>query len=246
MFFSPLCLSLSLSLPLSSHAFPAPGFLATHIRRHSPSLPLSILSFKEFPCVKGKMWLTYFPPLKSSHHSVSFNHLLMGLTKSLPGWKRDLLLTPMFKHQAWTHRALYFYRVLNCRSPSPFLYSFFFFFFLSFGRHQQMIPWCIVPWAWKNFSYLKTGRPAASYQGPQACQEKHLLFFRPKGKSGHRMGALAVNSLSPGWLCFLDSLVFLDQLICLSGEEKRKQKQINHTSEELSWNPRRISWQWSS
>lgn len=195
---------------------------------------------RNFLVSKAKCDWHIFPLLRAAIAVFHLTISLWGSRKSLPGWKRDLLLTPVFKHQAWTHRALYFYRVLNCHSP-PFLYSFLFFLFLSFGRHQQMIPWCVVPWAWKNFTYLKTGRPAASYQRPQACQEKHLLFFRPEGKNRHIMGAPAVNSPSLGWLCSLGSSVFLDQLICLLGEEKRKQKQISHTSEELSLNPRRIS-----
>lgn len=200
---------------------------------------------RNFLVSKAKCDWHIFPLLRAA---ITVFHLTISLWGSRSHYlgEKETSCSPPCSSTGLGPTELCIFTVLNCRSPSPFLYSFFFFFFLSFGRHQQMIPWCVVPWAWKNFSYLKTGRPAASYLCPQACQEKRLQFFRPEGKSGHRMGALAVNSPSPGRLCFLDSLVFLDQLICLSGEEKRKQKQISHTSEELSWNPRRIFWQWSS
>lgn len=150
MCFPPLCLL----LPLCSHASLAPGFLATHIRRLSPSLPLSILSFKEFPRVKGKVWLTYFPPLKSSHLSVWFNHLLMGLIQSLPGWKRD---PPAYPHtQAPGSNPCSSVFLQTFKLLLYFLFSYFFFL--------------LIPGAWSP-EHPQTGRPAASCLCPLPAKE---------------------------------------------------------------------------
>lgn len=147
-----------------------PWFLATHIQETFSLHFHSHSQFQEFPCVKGKCDWHIFPLLRAAIAVFHLTISLWGSRKSLPGWKRASLLTPCSSTELGPTELCIFYRVSNCLSS--FLYSFLFFLFLSFGRHQQMIPWCVVPWAWKNFTYLKTGRPAASYQHPPGLPAK--------------------------------------------------------------------------